>query len=361
MIQKPTLLLNEAICRSNIEEMAAKARRNRVVFRPHFKTHQSHEIGRWFQEVGVTGITVSSLEMAQYFAADGWTDITLAFPVNLLEIDGINALAAKIHLNLLVESVTTIQFLSQQVSAAVSLFVKIDTGYGRTGIEVDNTALIDAVLNEIALQEHLSFAGFLTHAGHSYSARGTAQIAAIHQDSMTKAVALKTKYLAKYPDLILSVGDTPCCSRMEDFSGADEMRPGNFVFYDLMQHQIGSNRIEDIAVAMVCPIVANHPHRNEVLIYGGGVHFSKDRIVDSTGRTIFGQVVDSTEEGWGAILEGAYLKKLSQEHGTVHVPDAYLERFKIGGTIKILPIHSCMAANLMKAYLTTTGTKISRL
>ena len=73
--------------------MAGKAHANRLVFRPHFKTHQSHLIGQWFREEGVTKITASSLSMAAYFAEDGWDDITVAFPVNIREMDTINELA----------------------------------------------------------------------------------------------------------------------------------------------------------------------------------------------------------------------------------------------------------------------------
>jgi len=32
----------------------------------------------------------------------------------------------------------------------------------------------------------------------------------------------------------------------------DEIRPGNFVFYDLMQYRIGSCSVGQIAVAMAC-------------------------------------------------------------------------------------------------------------
>ncbi len=45
--------------------MAEKARINDVVFRPHFKTHQSHKIGQWFRNEGVNAITVSSIKMFQ--------------------------------------------------------------------------------------------------------------------------------------------------------------------------------------------------------------------------------------------------------------------------------------------------------
>ena len=100
-VTEPTMVLNEEVCKSNIARMAAKAKAANVVFRPHFKTHQSREIGEWFRASGVDKITVSSLNMAMKFAEWGWNDITVAFPVNCLEHEKINALAAKIRLNLL--------------------------------------------------------------------------------------------------------------------------------------------------------------------------------------------------------------------------------------------------------------------
>ncbi len=76
--------------------------------------------------------------------------------------------------------------------------------------------------------------------------------------------------------LKLSVGDTPGCSLLPDFPGVDEIRPGNFVFYDAEQLEIGSCASNQIAVALACPIVARHPERNEVVLYGGAIHLSKE-------------------------------------------------------------------------------------
>ena len=83
-IIRPTFVIDKKICLNNIEKMTQKAADNGLRFRPHFKTHQSAEIGEWFRSFGVNAITVSSLQMAKYFAANGWKDITLAFPVNIL-------------------------------------------------------------------------------------------------------------------------------------------------------------------------------------------------------------------------------------------------------------------------------------
>ena len=144
-IKKPTLLLNNEICQKNIQTMAARSVECHVIFRPHFKTHQSAAVGEWFREAGVSAITVSSVAMAQYFAMHGWKDITIAFPVNIREIEEINLLAPAINLNLLVESEETAIFLSKNLTSACGFFIKIDTGYHRTGIEISNILLIHKV------------------------------------------------------------------------------------------------------------------------------------------------------------------------------------------------------------------------
>ena len=194
MITKPTLLLNEQKCRSNIKKMADKARRNNIEFRPHFKTHQSQQIGAWFREEGVTKITVSSVEMAMYFAADGWKDITIAFPVNILEIDNINELSKSINLNLLVESVEVLQLLEKKLNTEANVFVKINIGNNRAGIEPHKTAFISNILAEITRCDKLIFKGFLGHAGNSYACRGQEEIAKIHLDSTAKMTKLKRKF-----------------------------------------------------------------------------------------------------------------------------------------------------------------------
>jgi len=148
---------------------------------------------------------------------------------------------------------------------------------------------------------------------------------------------------------------------MEDFSAVDEIRPGNFVFYDLMQYRIGSCSVDQIAVAMACPVVAIHKERNEIIIYGGAVHFSKERIDDPTMGILYGAVVEARGEGWGEIIEGMYLKKLSQEHGIIHVPPHLIDNYRIGDIVKILPVHSCLTGHAIRNYLTTKGEMISRL
>lgn len=358
-ITRPTLLIDEAKCRRNIREMAEKARRHGLVLRPHVKTHQSLEIGRWFREAGVDKITVSSVSMAEYFAPE-WDDITIAFPVNIREMEAINALAGRITLNLLVENEESVTFLQDHLTSAVNVYLKIDVGYHRTGIDPEAAGTIDHLAGAISRSAHMHFAGLLGHAGHTYQCRSAACIKEKHAASLQIMAALKARLQSRYPGLLISLGDTPSCSVADEFSGADEIRPGNFVFYDLTQQKIGSCDYSQIAVAMACPIVSRHPSRSEVVVYGGGVHFSKDRLEGEPEGTIFGRVVAATENGWGDPLPGTYVKSLSQEHGIVAVPPEAIDHYRIGDYLLVLPVHSCMAADLLRSYTTLEGKVINR-
>jgi len=360
MIRLPTLFIDPVRCKKNIAKMAAKARRNNVAFRPHVKTHQSLAVAQWLKEEGVAKITVSSLKMAAYFAQE-WNDITVAFPTNILEIETINTLASKIQLNLCVENVEVLEFLKNHLKAPVGIFLKIDIGYNRTGIAVDRFSLIDQLLSQMDQTPMLQFKGFLGHAGHSYQCRSKEAIEAVHQTSKEKFLILKSHYQEQYPELTLSYGDTPSCSVTEDFTGIDEIRPGNFIFYDLTQNIIGSNELDEIAVAMACPVVAKHPDRNEIVIYGGGVHLSKDRVEDPETGVIFGRIAEKKGSGWGACVPNMHLKSLSQEHGIVSVPKETMRDYAIGDLLWVLPVHSCMAADLMKEFHTPDGAILSAM
>lgn len=352
-ITSPTLLLNKKICLNNIRQMADKAKKNKLIFRPHFKTHQSITIGNWFRKAGVEKIAVSSIQMAEYFARENWKDITVAFPVNIREINLINDLAEEIQLNITIENIEAFEFLNKHLKYLVQFFIKIDTGYNRTGIQPNNLQLINQILKLEKTSKTLNFAGFLSHFGQTYSAVSKEEISLIYKDSINQLNNLKDTFKDEYKDLIISVGDTPSCSVIQDdFLGADEIRPGNFVFYDLMQFKVGSCSFDQIAVCMACPVVAIHPERDEIIIHGGAIHFSKESLLLNE-KIIYGQLVFLDENGWKKPENDYYLTKISQEHGTVKVDSELIKKLKIGDLIGITPVHSCLNANIMKGYFTT--------
>lgn len=348
MQKKPTLLIDTKKVQQNISRMFRKAVRSNTVFRPHFKTHQSADIGELFRQQGIHKITVSSVSMAVYFAKHGWNDITIAFPVNLRETEEINELAGRIRLNILVDSVYSTQVLAGKIQNSTGVLIEFDNGYHRSGLLPDEMKVMDEILSILKQDNALRFNGFLTHAGNTYTAGSTEEILSIMKSTATQLQALKEKYSNRFPDVITSYGDTPSCSIADDLSSFDEIRPGNFVYYDVMQYHIGSCQLDDIAVAVACPVVSVYPKRKEIVIYGGAVHLSKEFIAADNNFKLFGYVVNLTEDEWSEPIPGAYVSSISQEHGIVKIPEQFIGRFQPGETVGILPIHSCLTADLLK-------------
>lgn len=361
-ITSPTLLLDRERVMRNIEKMARKADLKGVTFRPHFKTHQSIEIGRWFRDYGVQKITVSSVKMAHYFAADGWSDITIAFLLNPGEIPELNSLAEDVSLGILIDSLDALDQLARSLTQSIDIWIKIDTGYGRTGVPWDDTTGLIRLYSALCDAKHVRVRGVLTHNGETYHAASVAEIRRLHAqsvDRIRKARAVLVDEGAE--EIAISIGDTPSCAVADDFGGIDEMRPGNFVFYDIMQLCIGACRPEEIAVAVACPVVGKYPGRDQIVVYGGAVHLSKEYAAIKGSRKIYGYATRMQGDSFGEIGTESPVIALTQEHGIIQADGIGMEDTAVGDLFLIAPVHSCLTANLHREYVTLDGEVIGKL
>ena len=358
-VTTPTLFINEEICRSHVQQMAEKTKVSGVLFRPHFKTHVSHDIGLWFRDVGVKAITVSSVSMAEYFALNGWEDITIAFPFNPIDLERIKNLARNTKLNILVSGKSVAEFISQKIDFSINVFVEVETGYKRSGISDKNTEEIIEVVKLLSKNRFIKVKGILSHFGNSYSHKAD-EIPDLWNQSVSRLQSVKNS-LSGFGDFIISVGDTPCCTLVKDFKGVDEIRPGNFVFYDVMQAYAGICSYKDIAVAVACPVVDLHHERSEFVIHGGAVHLSKEFVLETNGEKNYGLICTQTQTGWSQPVSGAYVKNLSQEHGIVKASNDFIKALKIGDLVFVLPIHSCLTVQCYSSYLTFDGKTLDHM
>lgn len=337
----PRLLLNKEIAEKNISKVINKAKSNNLEYRPHFKTHQSHIVGEWFRKKGINGITVSSLEMADYFAKAGWDDITVAFPADSMQNKLIDRLAKSCSLSMLIVSETALKLLQDKLTGVVGLYIEVDPGYGRSGVSSNDIERIRTLIDSIEGHKLTTFRGFYSHAGHTYKARGKSEIVSIANASLDRLSNLSSHF----PGIHICFGDTPSCSVLDNFGSVTQLSAGNLVFYDWIQTKIGSCSVADIAVMMECVVVEKYEDRKQLLIHGGAVHFSKDYLEEGS-KTIFGVVASD----WGQPQEENYICSLSQEHGIVQCTSSYFDSVSIGDVINIYPIHSCLTANLMGEY-----------
>ncbi len=356
----PFLLVDISKCEQNIAFMASKASKANVLFRPHFKTHQSLAVGELFRKYGVQQITVSSVAMAEYFSSGGWGDITIAFPFVPQMASRICALARNIELNVTFSSPQNLLASIGSIDAKLGAFIEVDVGHGRTGVAVENTRDIALMINLIASNRNVTFKGFLTHAGNSYDVKGKDAVLKVHTNALNQLAKLRSFWANQFPNLIISYGDTPTCSLADEFWGINEIRPGNFVFYDIMQSLIGSCDLAQVAVALISPVVDVSPNLQKVVIHGGAVHLSKEK-VEIDGNDCYGVVCRFDGVAWSNPVPNALVSALSQEHGIISYTNGTLDDVKPGDLLAILPVHSCLAVDCMGQMFDAHGNKFDVL
>ena len=354
-LSKPNALLLEKRCRKNINRLKSIAEKAGVEFRPHFKTHQSALIGKWFLDEGVDKITVSSIGMASYFSANGWDDITIAFPFFKGQTDVINRLAEECLITVFITDSSSAKYLAQNLDHPVCFKIEIDAGYNRSGIPFNDTDTINSILETADESDKLVFAGFYSHDGATYQAESKPAVSAIAKRNFEAFTQLKKNY----PGVHCSMGDTPSCSMLSDFGPVDEITPGNFIFYDLMQLHIGSCTINDIALFVEVPVAQVKEHTDQLIIHSGAAHLSKDFIMVD-GNRVYGQPVYFDPSGNTVLIDGVYLSSLSQEHGVIEGASKVLPHISDRESVFICPVHSCLTANLFEQYVTPEGTPLSK-
>lgn len=334
--------------------MRAKARTSNVAFRPHVKTHKVAEIGRMQHGDSAGPITVSTLAEAEHFAAAGFPDITYAMPIAPGKLGRAAQLAKRMErLNILIDSaeaLRAIEAFHRAEGVTFDVFLKVDCGYHRAGVDPESP---DSERLALAMAESdaLRFRGLLTHAGHSYNVRSVEEIrriAAEEASSLARFQALLES--SGVTGLVRSVGSTPTLSVAEVFSQCDEVRPGNYVFYDAFQAAVGSCTLADVAVSVLTTVVGSYPERDTLIVDAGALSMSKD----ASPATI------DPEFGFGLICDldlrplPMKLVALSQEHGKVATRMAV----PVGTRLRIVPNHSCLTAAMFDSYQVLEGGKV---
>ena len=344
-IKTPSLLLDVARVRRNAGRITDVAHRNNVRLRPHIKTHKCIEVARIQTEGSDGAITVSTLAEARAFAKHGFTDITYAVPIERGKFDdAIEILQSGVKLNLLTDDTATVMALDGEAGkkgAKFDVFVKIDCGTHRVGAEPHAPEALE-IPRTISDAKNLNFAGILTHAGHSYDAKSKEEILEVarhERDSMAELADCLRSQAIEVPTV--SIGSTPTMTTIDHLEGIDEIRPGNYIFFDGFQATLGSCSFDDTALTVLAAVIHHDPRKRRLVTDAGAIALSKDR----------GPVGLDPSCGYGHVLDvegnktGMRVTGLSQEHGEIEAGDsAMFERLKVGDRVRILANHSCLTA-----------------
>ncbi|HWT64325.1 MAG TPA: alanine racemase [Ochrobactrum sp.] len=322
----------------NLKGMQQRADKAGVALRPHIKTHKSLTIAQRQLDLGAIGITASKPEEALVFVEGGVASVTLAYPLVRPEsIDRLVRSAKTRQTELLFIAahemgVEAIGAAAEAHGVKLGVFLKIDVGLGRVGVKPQNPAA-ELLAQGIAKHPHLTFAGLLSHAGHSYGSTSAGQLANI-ANAEAQALLELAERLKKLGLEVprISVGATPTCLGAPIPAGITEIRPGNYAFLDHTALRLGIASADDISLSIIATVVAHNEHH--FIIDAGSKSLSSDLGAHGSGGGGFGIAVRVN----GAVPKTWNVERLSEEHGFVRFSDTPPA---IGTRVRIFPNHSC--------------------
>ncbi len=252
-VETPAVLVDLDILERNIARMAGRAREHGVPLRPHAKTHKVVEIAERQIKAGAVGLSVAKTSEAEVFAAAGFGDLFVAFPVvgadkgrRLLALADRARLAAGVDSE---EGARTLADVFRSAGRRLDVLLKVDVGYGRVGVP---PARAPEIARRIADLPGLRLRGLFTHAGQAYAAERPEAVAGVGEHEgrtlVETAEAVRATGIAVEE---VSVGSTPTAAHAMTVAGVTECRPGNYVFYDASQVGLGSCRMEDCALTVL--------------------------------------------------------------------------------------------------------------
>jgi D-serine deaminase-like pyridoxal phosphate-dependent protein len=334
--------------------MRARARDLGVTLRPHVKTSKSIDVLRVLSVGEDWPITVSTLAEARYFFENGVRDILYAVgiaPVKLPQVAELMRASCTLRIVLdSVEAADAVQAFGAAENLTVETLIEIDSDGQRAGVTPDDPALLEIAKRLDAPGARL--AGVMTHAGASYSCRTLEEhVAMAERERALTVEAAERLRQAGYKCDIVSVGSTPTVTHAQSLAGVTEARAGVYAFGDLVQAQLGTCAIDDIAISVLASVIGHKP--GMILTDAGFLALSRDR--GTAGLPVdygYGAVVEADS---GAMVDDMIVSATNQEHGIVTARSSGLDvrRFPVGGRVRILPNHACATAAAYDRYFVT--------
>jgi D-serine deaminase-like pyridoxal phosphate-dependent protein len=357
-IPTPALILDRRRLQANADSMRARVRQLGVSLRPHVKTSKSIDVLRVLCGGADVPITVSTLAEARYFFERGVRDILYAVgiaPVKLPQIAELIRAGCTLRIILdSIEAADAVQAFGGSEGLPIEALIEVDTDGHRAGVDPQGDLLIE-IGRRLSSGPGAKLAGVMTHAGGSYSARTLGEFEAIAETERAGAVAAGERLRsAGFAVEIVSVGSSPTVHYARTLEGVTEARVGVYAFGDLVQAELGTCKIDDIAISVLASVIGHSREHGRVLIDAGFLALSRDRgTPDFPVDWGYGAVCDAN----GALIAGVRVESTNQEHGIITAISGERDwsRFPIGGRVRILPNHACATAAAYDRYFVTDG------
>lgn len=342
----PFISLDLNCIKQNIDRMQAKADEAGLILRPHAKTHKSVNIARMQIEAGARGLTVAKPEEAITFIKNNISPIMICYPViSDTKIIDLLTIADQYNAEILfvLDSLYGFNILNQSAlttGKTIKTYIEIDVGLKRCGLPPDSETLLN-LAQQIHNTGNLTLTGLTSHAGQSYSAGNKIKARIIAEQERTILLNVKEKLeQAGIAITELCVGSTPTLWAQQNFENLTEIKPGNYIFNDLTQKNIGVANWNNLALSVITTVVSSND--NYLIVDAGSKTLTSDAGAHGT-QGVSGYGLTFKEDALPDDTTGLLVEKLSEEHGWIRhngnpVP--------LGTRLRIYPNHACPVVNL---------------
>src|SRR3989475_7086190 len=285
----PVAVVDEEIVERNLSRMAKLAAAHNVKLRPHAKTHKSAYMAQRQMAHGAVGLTCATFTEAEVFADAGVDDLLIAHPpVGRPKPERLAALASRVkRLAVSLDDVG----VAKSLPSSVEVLWEVDPGQHRIGTARGEPTVF-AVQELVRAIGNARFRGLITHGGHVYAATNQRerQIAADEENEAVTSTAGMLRRLGIEVREV-SIGSTPTAG-LALRGEITEMRPGTYIYGDANQVTLGSQALEDCALAVIATVVST-PGRYRAVVDAGSKALSADLRV--AGLDGYGMVPDHAD------------------------------------------------------------------
>lgn len=246
-IDTPALVIDLDAMKRNLGRMAEFARKHSIRWRPHAKMHKSAALAKLQIRAGAVGVCVQKTAEAEAMVAGGVYDVYISNEVIApAKLARVAALTQKVaphggKMAIAVDSTQGVSRLAQAmnetragsgVSTIIDVFVEIDVGQGRCGVEPGAAAVTLAL--EIRKHPALHFAGLQAYHGKAQHIRSAQE----RRDAIAQAAAAvqRTRDLIEAQGIAVGLvtGGGTGSFVLEAASGVyGELQASSFLFMDV--------------------------------------------------------------------------------------------------------------------------------
>jgi D-serine deaminase-like pyridoxal phosphate-dependent protein len=324
-LDSPQLLIDLDVVDANVLRLLDACRPRGVAVRAHFKSLKCAGLARHVADRGVASFLCAKLNEAEVLADAGFRDIFVANQiVGARKLQRLAELARRTEVSVCVDDPGNVEAMAEAARTAgvtIGVFVEVDTGMSRCGVEPGEPAL--ALARQVADRPALRFIGLQGYDGHLQLLPDVKERRERCREGLRRLV--ETRRLLERSGIPVSVvtgAGTGTWEFVSEYEGVTEIQPGSFILMDNAYHSVRPEF--GCALSVVATVVSRRP--GWYVLDAGSKAISRD----------FGTpVVKGRPQD--------VIVKLSEEHTKVESTDSAV---RVGDRMEVIPTHCCATMNL---------------